>query len=210
MTFVLLLLLAGGTLRQVGVVVTGFTLGHSVTLSLGVLGMVRHDGNLVEALVGASIVVVGVENLSGRGGRDWVLPLGLLLGLAVVSALLLPSEARRGVAVLGVAIAAAGYFAWPRGEAGEADALQTRTAVAALFGLVHGLAFAGALTEMQLPAGAFARALFGFNSGVELGQLAVVVAGWVVLRRLAAGWQDVLSAVGVALGTFWFIGRVFP
>jgi hypothetical protein len=53
--------------------------------------------------------------------------------------------------------------------------LTHRVWVAAFFfGLVHGFGFAGALAELELPAGAKLQALIGFNIGVELGQLAVV------------------------------------
>ena len=46
--------------------------------------------------------------------------------------------------------------------------------VASSFGLLHGLGFAGALTEVGLPRSAVVPALFGFNLGVELGQVAFV------------------------------------
>jgi hydrogenase/urease accessory protein HupE len=57
--------------------------------------------------------------------------------------------------------------------------------VAALFGLLHGLGFAGALREVGLPEGAIPEALLGFNLGVELGQILFVlaVAGAVTLAR---------------------------
>ncbi len=51
-----------------------------------------------------------------------------------------------------------------------------RAAVAFGFGLVHGLGFASVLAELGLPRGSRALALFGFNFGVELGQLAIVAA----------------------------------
>ena len=56
--------------------------------------------------------------------------------------------------------------------------------VAFLFGLVHGLGFAGALSEIGLPQNHLATALLTFNIGVELGQLAAVVLAWVAWRLL--------------------------
>jgi hypothetical protein len=50
--------------------------------------------------------------------------------------------------------------------------------VAFLFGLIHGLGFAGALSEIGLPQNHLATALLTFNIGVELGQLAAVVVAW--------------------------------
>ena len=66
--------------------------------------------------------------------------------------------------------------------------------VAFSFGLLHGLGFASALAEIGLPQGEIPLALFAFNLGVELGQLAfiaAILAVWTILRRLAQsapGW----------------------
>ena len=54
--------------------------------------------------------------------------------------------------------------------------------VAFLFGLVHGLGFAGALSEIGLPQKHLATALLTFNVGVELGQLMAVAVVWVLWR----------------------------
>ena len=69
LAFLLSLILLGGGLRELVGVVTGFTLGHSVTLSLAALGWVQVDGALVEALIGFSIALVAAENLAVRGAR---------------------------------------------------------------------------------------------------------------------------------------------
>ncbi|MFL6197485.1 MAG: HupE/UreJ family protein, partial [Thermoanaerobaculia bacterium] len=64
-------------------------------------------------------------------------------------------------------------------------------AVAAGFGLLHGLGFAGALAEVGLPTAEIPLALFSFNVGIELGQLAFVGAVLLVavaLRRLPVAW----------------------
>uniref|UniRef100_UPI003365662F HupE/UreJ family protein n=1 Tax=Variovorax flavidus TaxID=3053501 RepID=UPI003365662F len=54
--------------------------------------------------------------------------------------------------------------------------------VAFLFGLVHGLGFAGALKEIGLPDNYLWVALLTFNVGVEIGQLMTVAAAWVLYR----------------------------
>ena len=59
--------------------------------------------------------------------------------------------------------------------------------VAFLFGLVHGLGFAGALKEIGLPDNHLLVALLTFNVGVEIGQLLTVAAAW-ALWRLSARW----------------------
>ena len=73
------------------------------------------------------------------------------------------------------------------------------------------------LAELELPTHRLAPALFGFNVGVELGQLGVVVLVWPALGALAhlhnGHWKQLLEEVGSAaicgLGLFWFVTRVF-
>jgi len=67
--FLLGLLLLGGSLRRLATIVTAFTLGHSVTLSLAALDLVRVSPALVEPAIALSIVVVGVDNLLVRRRR---------------------------------------------------------------------------------------------------------------------------------------------
>ena len=65
--------------------------------------------------------------------------------------------------------------------------------VAFLFGLVHGLGFAGALREIGLPENHLLAALLTFNIGVEIGQLLIVTAAW-LLWRLVSHWPKVALA----------------
>lgn len=87
--------------------------------------------------------------------------------------------------------------------------------LAASFGLLHGLGFAGALAQVGLPAGEIPLALFSFNVGIELGQL-VFVAGLLALGALLAplrprlpAWSPALPvyAIGV-LAAFWTFERL--
>ena len=59
-----------------------------------------------------------------------------------------------------------------------------RVALVFAFGLLHGMGFAGALSELGLPHSEFATALLTFNLGVETGQLTVIVAAWLLF-----GWR---------------------
>ena len=86
--------------------------------------------------------------------------------------------------------------------------------VAFLFGLLHGLGFAGALSEVGLPAHAIPIALLFFNVGVELGQLAFVavvlalLAGMKRVRWLGSGWLLPLPAYAIgAIAAYWTIDR---
>jgi hydrogenase/urease accessory protein HupE len=87
-------------------------------------------------------------------------------------------------------------------------------AVAAGFGLLHGLGFAGALAEVGLPTAEIPLALFSFNAGIELGQLAFVGAvllAAAALRRVPIAWPQWAQAVpAYGIGTmaaFWFLQR---
>lgn len=101
------------------------------------------------------------------------------------------------------------------------EALHTRTTlskrwpalVAFLFGLVHGLGFAGALQEIGLPQQHLAVALLTFNVGVELGQLLVVAIAFAIYRALArqpqlgAARKPALYAIG-SVAAYWSIARI--
>lgn len=84
---------------------------------------------------------------------------------------------------------------------------RSRPLTAFAFGLVHGLGFADVLRELGLPARATVPSLLAFNVGVELGQLAVVLALLPLLQAMAArrplaaqlAWSAALGALAVAL-----------
>lgn len=89
--------------------------------------------------------------------------------------------------------------------------------VAFCFGLLHGFGFAGALSEIGLPSGDVPLALFAFNLGVELGQLAfigVVLAIVALAARLRvpqglrSGAPRVAPYLIGSLAAFWFVERV--
>jgi hypothetical protein len=214
LAFVLALLLLAGTLGEVASLVTGFTIAHSVTLALAVLGFVRPDPAPVEALIGFSIALVAAENgwlLGGRGRAvPWFVTTALLLlaGLALAGIGAVPAGALAGLALFSFC-----HF----GLLERVDRpARLRAAVAFAFGLVHGFGFAGVLAEMDLPRDRLAAALFGFNVGVELGQLAIVAVAWPALRLLAGAsgrayraLAEIGSAAICGLGLFWFVTRTF-
>lgn len=61
--FLVGLLLLGGTLKRLTLIVTSFTIGHSITLSLAALDIVSPPSQFVEPLIALTIVVVGADNL---------------------------------------------------------------------------------------------------------------------------------------------------
>ena len=96
------------------------------------------------------------------------------------------------------------------------QATRQRWTLALAFGLIHGFGFAGVLGEMDLSTDRLAMALLGFNLGVEVGQLGVVLLAWPLLMALgrAGGgaprrWTEELGSAAIAgLGTFWLVLRV--
>ncbi|WP_246799779.1 HupE/UreJ family protein [Palleronia marisminoris] len=171
--FVLGLFFLAAQLRPLLWQVTAFTLAHTVTLALAALGIVQVPAAVVEPLIAASIVYVGVENVLARGLSPW------------------------------------------------------RPVVIVLFGLLHGLGFASVLSEYGLGAQNFVAKLIGFNIGVEIGQLAVIAAAFLIVaaalrhdrasernRPLAYGYM-VLSFVAApallaVLSTMLPIGALMP
>jgi len=85
------------------------------------------------------------------------------------------------------------------------------------FGLVHGLGFAGALSETLASEPQKLPALYGFNLGVEIGQLAVVLLAVALLaaarrgaaaEQLAPRWVRLPASLVVALlGSYWVVSR---
>jgi hydrogenase/urease accessory protein HupE len=159
--FVLGLILLVRGWRRLALTITCFTLAHSLTLALAVLGVVHVPARLVEALIALSIVFVALELLrpaKDRTSRPWL--------------------------------------------------------VALAFGLLHGLGFAGALVEVGLPVHRVPWALFSFNVGVELGQLAVVLAacGLAALgTRVRLPWLRLRAGLVYAMGSLaamWTFERV--
>jgi hydrogenase/urease accessory protein HupE len=91
--------------------------------------------------------------------------------------------------------------------------------IAFCFGLLHGLGFASALAEIGLPHGDIPLALFSFNVGVEVGQLAFIAAllgAWAISRRLvraSPGWLPIwaprLAGYGIGItASFWIFARL--
>ena len=160
--FLAALLVGVQRLQSVVKTVTAFTAAHSLTLSAAVLGIVDLPASIVEPLIAASIVIVGIENLR-RGHVD------------------------------------------------------SRWKLTFAFGLIHGFGFAGALRDLGVGALGYEVAvpLVSFNTGVEIGQIAVVMLMWPLIRRLNARpalrlrLAPACSLLVVAAGSYWMVERMF-
>jgi hypothetical protein len=145
-------------LRAIALVVTAFTLGHSLTLALGVAGLVLVPSRAVEIAIALTLVISALHALR---------PI------------------------------------FPRREA----------LVAAGFGLVHGLAFAAELADFAPDAAALAVGLAGFNLGIELVQLGLVLAIAPALLILARGpaYRGLRTAGATLIGAAalaWLLVRI--
>lgn len=212
--FLLALLLVGASVLEVATIVTGFTLAHSLTLALGVLGVLTPRPAAIEALIGLSIAVVALENFALSGGaatRRRVM--GLLLatvGLAVLGAWA-GRVAVPALALVGIGLFSCCYLGLLERATRPA---RMRWFVAFVFGLIHGFGFAGLLAEIGLPPGRLAAALLGFNLGVEAGQLVAVVLAWPLLwlaLRGGPGRRALVAQLGstpvLIAGLYWFLTR---
>lgn len=161
--FVLGLMLLVRSWRTLLKTISAFTVAHSLTLALAVLGVVHVPPAPVEASIALSIVLVAAE-LARTPGEHLTL-------------------ARR--------------LPW---------------AVAFVFGLLHGLGFAGALAQTGLPADQIVLALVAFNIGVELGQLAFVLAMLAPVTLFTrVRWQPIRLVPAYGIGTVamvWVLERV--
>lgn len=111
--------------RQVLILVTAFTIGHSVTLALSVLDIVRFPTNWVEFLIPVTIVITAFSNLFQKKFTSRSVRINYVLAL--------------------------------------------------FFGLIHGMGFANTLRFMLAKDQNMGWSLFGFNLGLEAGQIVVVL-----------------------------------
>ncbi len=149
-----------GTARQVGKIVTAFTIAHSITLLLAILQWVILPSRWVESAIAFSVILAAINNLYPFfNQRVWL--------------------------------------------------------VAFIFGLIHGFGFASVLSNLALTTGNLGVSLFGFNLGIEIGQLAIVSVFLPIAYLLRRYWfyQRVILYAGsqaiVVVALFWFLQRAF-
>lgn len=131
----------------------------------------------------------------------------ITLALAALNIIALPSRWVESAIAASIVVAAI-HTIWPR-------VIRSRALLAGGFGLIHGFGFAGVLQGLPLTTGPRLSALAGFNVGVELGQLSIVLIAFPVLWSLrhSAFYNRILLpliAVLIALvATLWLLQRIF-
>lgn len=215
LAFVFGLLLLASRFGEVARLVTGFTLAHSLTLALAVQGLVHPRAAAVEAVIAFSVALVAIEKGWLQSGRNRAVPIAVITGLVflgVASAIGWASLPLFTTA--GLVLFTACYFSLASRTGHE----WLRICLTFAFGLVHGFGFAGVLVEMALPTDRLVPALIGFNLGVELGQIGIILVFWPLLQlgsrfasnetsRLAS---EISAASLCGLGVYWLVERVFP
>ena len=122
--------------RRVLVLVTAFTIGHSLTLALSVLDLIRVPSSWVEFLIPVTIVLTALWNMIRR------------------------QQLKR---------------------------INSNYLLALFFGLIHGLGFANAIRMMLASDQSVGVGLFGFNLGLEAGQIVVVLLILLITQLLLYG-----------------------
>ncbi len=193
--------------------VSGFTVGHSISLSLAALGLAHPNVPAVEATIGLTIALVAVERTTNS--TKSALPMAGVC--AVLLLLLIPLVSMQNTALStsllsGLALFTFCYLLLAR-EPGSKGGF--RVLITTLFGLIHGLGFAGAFLASDLDKDMLFLPLVGFNIGIELGQLtliALMLSIGLLLKRqvkLRVYATELTSAVICGLGVFWFVQRGF-
>ena len=215
MSFLLGLVLISRRLRDLVFAVTGFTIGHSATLALAVTGIIRPHAEFIDALVALTIAMIGAENIAVATHRPGIVAGGLAGMLLLMAAgSFLGFGGLPSLILLGAGLFAANYLML---SGHLRDAARLRIVVTIVFGLIHGFGFAADLLELRLPSEQLFSILLGFNLGVEIGQLMLVLAALgavALLRRAKLALPrpivvDTVSAGLVGLGMYWFIGRSY-
>ena len=184
------------------------------------------------ALVAAEYTVLGFEHIVPKGTDHILFVLGLFLlsvrlrplllqvtaftlahsitlGLTIYGVISLsPSVVEPLIALSIVAIGVENVFV---------KELKTRRVVIVfLFGLLHGMGFAGVLSGLGLPESEFVTALIFFNVGVEAGQLSVIAASFLLIFWLLKNpqryrqWVVIPVSLLISLvGLFWTFERLF-
>lgn len=173
---------------------------------------------------------LGITHIIPKGWDHVLFVLGLLLGMHTARQLIIWISGFTLAHTLTLGLVAKGAIAVPSQWVEPAIALTIawvavenlmhppktylRLAVVFAFGLIHGLGFAGVLKEMGFPPGDFTTALIGFNVGVEVAQLAIVLLGWIIYRTWAnpSAWRRRVALPGsvliAATGLHWAVVRL--
>ena len=212
--FILGLLLLVTNLKRLLLVITGFTIGHSLTLSLSVINIIQVKSSLVEALIGYTIMFVGLEylykeNNDHRVSMIFITTLSLLL--LIFGNLINPNFPF--FLILGILLFSLGYFYLLKNLNSENNLLSIITII---FGLIHGFGFGGFLLGSKISSENIFSGLLGFNLGVEVGQIIFVLLILLIYKllmtlkitKIIEVMKNLSFFAVVFFGFFFFIQRL--
>ena len=212
--FILGLLLLVTNLKRLLLVITGFTIGHSLTLSLSVINIIQVKSSLVEALIGYTIMFVGLEylykeNNDHRVSMIFITTLSLLL--LIFGNLINPNFPY--FLILGILLFSLGYFYLLKNLNSENNLLSIITII---FGLIHGFGFGGFLLGSKISSENIFSGLLGFNLGVEVGQIIFVLLILLIYKllmtlkitKIIEVMKNLSFFMVVFFGFFFFIQRL--
>ena len=212
--FILGLLLLVTNLKRLLLVITGFTIGHSLTLSLSVINIIQVKSSLVEALIGYTIMFVGLEylykeNNDHRVSMIFITTLSLLL--LIFGNLINPNFPY--FLILGILLFSLGYFYLLKNLNSENNLLSIITII---FGLIHGFGFGGFLLGSKISSENIFSGLLGFNLGVEVGQIIFVLLVLLIYKllmtlkitKIIEVMKNLSFFAVVFFGFFFFIQRL--
>ena len=209
LTFLLgLLLLFTG--RFLIIAITGFTIGHSLTLGLGAMNVLRVHSEIIETLIGFSILLLAVEYFLKHAFEINKLIKNLALSFCAFLPLTIFGNLDP-ILIVGLAVFLTFYLSLTNHYSNPWLPLM----VTIFFGLIHGLGFASSIAESGIPQDRLLPIILSFNIGVEVGQLAVAftLLAFLKLTKTYFRFSDfnylhgAMGAFVFSMGTFWFISR---
>lgn len=208
----LILLISG--IKKLAFVITGFTIGHSITLGLSVLGIFTPNSIVIESLIGYSILFIGIEYfLLKTKLYKKITSFLILLFFSIILMDLIYNELNHIFILLGLSLFTLGYFGLHEKISNNSLGL---LAITIFFGLIHGFGFGSFLIKSEFSLDNIVPALLGFNIGVEIGQIIFVLFilllfklnYFLKIKILNEYIKNIIFFFLTSFGLFWFIQRL--
>ncbi len=163
--FVISLLLLPFALRKMLILISMFTLSHTITLILAGLNIITLSSKIVEPVIAGSIIVTTLTAI---------------------------------------------YLNYKKYSS---HSLNWHIFIIFIFGLFHGLGFAGGFTELNISSSNYLLPLFSMNIGVELGQLFIIMIAFPIIwlfrnQKYGNIILNIFSVITICFALFWFIERL--
>ena len=149
--------------------ISGFTLGHSASLFMSVQGLILSSANLVELMIGFSILVCSVEILGKKTFQLKIFSNTFFLLWALLTFFVYLYQPNYVIFFASLGLMMFCYLRLSNNFQSDFNLIF----ITLIFGFIHGLGFAGAISEIFLPSDEMIKILVAFNLGIELGQIMI-------------------------------------